>query len=90
MFICWTKRQRGSSSRLPLVFLRLPLFFVRPFLDKDIIGKPFPVQFRLRLQLLGPTYIKLGQILSLREDLLPKSITDELKNLLDRLPAVNA
>ena len=34
----------------------------------------------------GPTYIKLGQIMSLRRDLLPDSITDELKNLLDRLP----
>ena len=38
---------------------------------------------------LGPTYIKLGQILSLREDLLPRAITDELKNLLNRLPAVS-
>jgi predicted unusual protein kinase regulating ubiquinone biosynthesis (AarF/ABC1/UbiB family) len=31
----------------------------------------------------------LGQILSLREDLLPKPLTDELKNLLDRLPVVS-
>jgi ubiquinone biosynthesis protein len=38
--------------------------------------------------MLGPTYIKLGQVLSLREDILPPQITDELKNLLDRLPAV--
>ena len=37
---------------------------------------------------LGPTYIKLGQVLSLREDILPASITEELKNLLDRLPIV--
>ena len=49
---------------------------------------PFPVQLRLRLEALGPTYIKLGQVLCLREDLLPRPITDELKNLLDRLPAV--
>jgi ubiquinone biosynthesis protein len=41
------------------------------------------------LEQLGPTYIKLGQILSLREDLLPRSITDELKNLLEKLPAVS-
>jgi predicted unusual protein kinase regulating ubiquinone biosynthesis (AarF/ABC1/UbiB family) len=48
--------------------------------DNSIVNQPFPIQFRLRLQKLGPTYIKLGQILSLREDLLPKAITDELKN----------
>jgi ubiquinone biosynthesis protein len=42
----------------------------------------------MRLELLGPTYIKLGQILSLRQDLLPSAITDELQSLLDRLPVV--
>lgn len=82
------QKARGQANRLPLLFLRFSLFFVRPFLDKNIIHKPFPVQFRLRLEQLGPTYIKLGQILSLREDLLPSAITNELKNLLDRLPAV--
>ncbi len=59
-----------------------------PFLRKDLRDLPFPVQLRRRLEILGPTYIKLGQVLSLREDLLPTAITDELKNLLDRLPAV--
>ncbi|MCC7165899.1 MAG: AarF/ABC1/UbiB kinase family protein [Anaerolineae bacterium] len=82
------QKARGQANRLPLLFLRFWLFLLRPFLDKKIIYKPFPVQFRLRLEQLGPTYIKLGQILSLREDLLPSSITNELKNLLDRLPAV--
>jgi ubiquinone biosynthesis protein len=60
----------------------------RHTIRRDLRDQPFPVQFRRRLELLGPTYIKLGQILSLREDLLPSSITDELKNLLDRLPVV--
>ena len=73
-------------NMLLMVPLRIALFFVRPFLDKQIITQPFPVQFRLRLERLGPTYIKLGQILSLREDILPKSVTLELTNLLDRLP----
>ena len=50
--------------------------------------QPFPVQLRRRLERLGPTYIKLGQILSLREDLLPRPITDELKHLLNQLPVV--
>lgn len=59
-----------------------------PFLDKRLRDLPFPVQLRRRLEILGPTYIKLGQVLSLREDLFPPVITEELKNLLDRLPAV--
>ena len=79
----------GKGWRLHVIFLRLFLFFPWLFLDKEIVNQPFPVQFRVRLEGLGPTYIKLGQILSLREDLLPKSITEELSaHLLDRLPAM--
>lgn len=59
-----------------------------PWLAPELKDLPFPVQLRRRLEILGPTYIKLGQVLSLREDLFPTAITDELKNLLDRLPAV--
>jgi ubiquinone biosynthesis protein len=82
--------QEAAGARLTVwvLLLRVILLFTRPFLDPILIRQPFPVQFRLRLERLGPTYIKLGQILSLREDLLPRAITDELKNLLDRLPVV--
>jgi ubiquinone biosynthesis protein len=58
-----------------------------PFVRRDLRDRPFAVQLRRRLELLGPTYIKLGQILSLREDILPTDVTDELKGLLSRLPA---
>jgi ubiquinone biosynthesis protein len=77
-------RRKGFRHR----FHRLTARLARPFVDKRLVDQPFPVQFRRRLEMLGPTYIKLGQILSLREDILPTSITDELKNLLDRLPVV--
>ncbi|NJD58656.1 MAG: ubiquinone biosynthesis protein UbiB [Anaerolineales bacterium] len=83
------KMELGEHRTIGIFFLRIFLAFTWPFLDKKIVSQPFSIQFRLRLQKLGPTYIKLGQILSLREDLLPKEITDELKNLLDRLPAVS-
>ena len=82
------RKAQGTASNISMLFLRTILLFAWPFLNKELIGLPFPVQFRRRLEMLGPTYIKLGQILSLREDLLPKSITDELQNLLDRLPVV--
>ncbi len=60
----------------------------RPFIDKSLVDRPFPVQLRRRLEILGPTYIKLGQVLALRQDLLPAAVTEELRNLLDRLPVV--
>ncbi|HID54765.1 MAG TPA: AarF/ABC1/UbiB kinase family protein [Anaerolineae bacterium] len=82
------QKQKGNKWGLIVLTLRLFLLLAWLFLDRDLVKKPFPVQFRIRLERMGPTYIKLGQILSLRDDLLPKSITDELKNLLDRLPAV--
>ena len=55
---------------------------------RDLRALPIEQQLRRRLELLGPTYIKLGQVLALREDLLPPFITEELKNLLDRLPVM--
>lgn len=67
---------------------RILAFFIRPFVLKELRNARFPVQLRRRLELLGPTYVKLGQVLSLREDLLPSTITTELKNLLDQLPEV--
>lgn len=79
----------GRTRELGVFLLRVVYAFAYPFLDKSIIKFPFPIQFRLRLEKLGPTYIKLGQILALREDLLPADVTSELKRLLDSLPAVS-
>ncbi|HMI49467.1 MAG TPA: AarF/UbiB family protein, partial [Gemmatimonadaceae bacterium] len=42
--------------------------------------------FRERLVELGPAYIKLGQILSTRPDLLPKPYIDELEHLQNEVP----
>lgn len=82
------RRAAGQRASILLFLIRVLLFFAWPFLDRRLVREPFPVQFRVRLERLGPTYIKLGQILSLRQDLLPRAITDELQNLLDRLPVV--
>ncbi len=67
---------------------RFLAFLLRPFVKRELRNQPFATQLRRRLELLGPTYIKLGQIMAIREDILPKNITDELKRLLDRLPEV--
>lgn len=88
--VAWLRHQKDVGHDHGLVYRTAAFagFFVRRVVRKDLVDLSFPVQFRRRLEILGPTYIKLGQILSLREDLLPDSITDELKNLLDRLPVV--
>lgn len=83
------KATKAKFSILIDVFLRLFLYLHWPVLKKKLIRQPFSVQLRRRLEMLGATYIKLGQIMSLREDMLPKDITDELKKLLDTLPAIS-
>ncbi len=77
---------RGRERRT--VRARLAGLLARPFVRGELARMPFHVQFRRRLEMMGATYIKLGQILSLREDLLPPEVTRELKNLLDRLPVL--
>src|SRR5438270_14011182 len=45
-------------------------------------------RFRLALEELGTTYIKLGQLLSSRPDLLPDVYIEELATLVDSVPPV--
>ncbi|KZM55783.1 ABC transporter [Geobacillus stearothermophilus] len=45
-------------------------------------------RLRLAFEELGPTFIKLGQVLVTRQDLLPEPITLELEKLLDRVPPI--
>ena len=82
------REQFAWVKGFPLFLIRIAAFFVRPFTSRELRRLPLETQLRRRLELLGPTYIKLGQVLALREDILPAFITEELKNLLDRLPVM--
>ena len=54
--------------------------------DYDTRRSPRGVRVRRTLETLGPIFVKFGQILSSRPDLVPEDITEELASLLDRVP----
>ena len=50
------------------------------------LDAPRAVRLRLALEALGPIFVKFGQVMSTRRDLLPLDIADELARLQDRVP----
>ena len=52
--------------------------------------RPSGERLRLALESLGPIFVKFGQVLSTRRDLLPTDIADELARLQDRVPAFDS
>jgi ubiquinone biosynthesis protein len=50
------------------------------------LDEPRGVRLRRALERLGPIFVKFGQVLSTRRDLLPPDIADELARLQDRVP----
>ena len=50
------------------------------------LDAPRGVRLRLALERLGPIFVKFGQVLSTRRDLLPADIAEELARLQDRVP----
>jgi ubiquinone biosynthesis protein len=50
------------------------------------LDRPRGERLRLALEALGPIFVKFGQVLSTRRDLVPLDIADELAKLQDRVP----
>ena len=50
------------------------------------LSEPRAVRLRRALEALGPIFVKFGQMLSTRRDLMPPDIADELARLQDRVP----
>lgn len=67
-------------------YLRLPRRLVRQWREEAPPLSP-PQRLRLALEELGPTFIKLGQVLSTRPDLIPPTYVVELSKLQDTVPA---
>ncbi|HXM81002.1 MAG TPA: ubiquinone biosynthesis regulatory protein kinase UbiB [Burkholderiales bacterium] len=66
----------------------IPRFSRNPFvrLVARRTGEPRAQRLREALETLGPIYVKFGQVLSTRRDLVPLDIADELAKLQDRVP----
>ena len=73
-------------ARLNLVRYVPGLGKLRIFRKKTMTEASMPVRVRYVLQELGPTFVKLGQILSGRPDILPEEYIQEFKLLQDKVP----
>ena len=70
----------GHERVRPLRWLVRATLFWRP------LAEPRGVRLRRALEALGPIFVKFGQMLSTRRDLVPLDIADELALLQDRVP----
>ena len=67
-------------------FLRPLRFLFYLFPRAKDVSEPLGTRIRLALIELGPIFVKFGQAISTRRDLLPPDIADELAMLQDRVP----
>lgn len=75
-------------QRLPF-WLRW-LFYLMPWRYFVVSKASRGERIRLTLEMLGPIFIKFGQLLSTRRDLLPDDISNELAHLQDNVPPFSA
>ncbi len=73
-----------DAERLPLRYRAL--LAMGPWRLFSVSGRSRGERLRLALEDLGPVFIKFGQMLSTRRDLLPDDIADELARLQDDVP----
>ncbi|KMQ80569.1 Ubiquinone biosynthesis monooxygenase UbiB [Candidatus Burkholderia pumila] len=73
----------GINERRVRYLMRITTFGRRFDIERGI-------RLRLALESLGPIFVKFGQVLSTRRDLLPVDIADELAKLQDRVPSFDS
>jgi len=88
--ITWVLLRNGLDEFILAAHLFRPIRFFRffsPFYWLQRGQRPgYGVRIRRTLEELGPIYVKFGQILSTRRDLLPDEIAEELIKLQDQVP----
>jgi len=87
IFICVTVLRYGLDE---LALSSFRQRWVRALVRVMTIGRtldaPRGVRLRMGLERLGPIFVKFGQVLSTRRDLLPADLADELAQLQDNVP----
>ena len=87
IFICVTVLRYGLDE---LALSSFRQRWVRALVRVMTIGRrldaPRGERLRMGLERLGPIFVKFGQVLSTRRDLLPEDLADELAKLQDRVP----
>ena len=81
--------KHGLDEVILATHLFRPISFLRALLPWNWFRgerPPYPVRIRRTLEDLGPIFVKFGQILSTRRDLLPDDLADELALLQDQVP----
>ncbi len=87
--INWVMMFHGLDEVILKTHLFRPVRFLAVFSPNYWFRKPSEprgVRIRRTLEDLGPIYVKFGQTLSTRKDLLPEDIAEELVKLQDRVP----
>ncbi|OOY41453.1 ubiquinone biosynthesis regulatory protein kinase UbiB, partial [Solemya velum gill symbiont] len=88
--ISWVLLRHGLDEIVLSAHLLRPLRFLKYFSPffwfRSETSAPYGYRIRRALEDLGPIFIKFGQILSTRRDLLPDDIADELAKLQDQVP----
>lgn len=88
--ILWVVSRYRLDEFIPVTHLPLALRILLLFAPWHVFPKPDldrGERLRLALETLGPIFIKFGQILSTRRDLLPDDMADSLKKLQDKVQA---
>jgi ubiquinone biosynthesis protein len=67
---------------------KLGRFLMEKFTSPDLEDFSIAERTRMAFEELGPTFVKLGQVLSQRPDLIPKDFIVEFKKLQDQVPSL--
>jgi len=90
MYINWVLLRHGLDEVILATHLFRPIRFMLYLSPLYWLRRnklpAYPVRIRHALEDLGPIFVKFGQILSTRRDLLPGDIADELALLQDKVP----
>ena len=88
LHISWILVKHGLDEIILATHLFRPVRFLRYLAPWHLLTRRAPrgVRIRRALEDLGPIFVKFGQILSTRKDLLPDDIASELSKLQDQVP----